>query len=92
LQIIGVLYVIEGATLGGQILRRIARDQLALEEHTGAGFLDIYGKATGMMWKAYLARLAAVDVPEERAQVIQAALDVFSCFEGWLDHAGVLQE
>lgn len=91
LQITGVLYVIEGATLGGQILRRIARDQLGLEEHTGASFLDVYGKATGVMWKAYLAHLAAVDLPEERAQVIQAALDVFSCFESWLEQAGVLQ-
>lgn len=91
LQSIGVLYVIEGATLGGQILRRNARDQLGLEENTGAAFLDVYGKATGVMWKAYLAHLAAVDLPEERAQVIQAALDVFSCFESWLEQAGVLQ-
>jgi heme oxygenase len=91
-QIIGVLYVIEGATLGGQILRRNARAQLGLEEHTGAAFLDVYGKATGVMWKAYLAHLALIDAAEERAQVIQAALDVFACFEGWLDQAGVLQQ
>ncbi len=90
-QIIGVLYVIEGATLGGQILRRNARDQLGLEEQTGAAFLDVYGKATGVMWKSYLAHLAAIDAPEERALVIQAALDVFACFEDWLDRSGVLQ-
>jgi heme oxygenase len=89
-QLLGAMYVIEGATLGGQILRRIAHDKLAIGEITGGGFLDVYGSATGRMWKGYLAELAHVVAPAERAQVVASALGTFACFEQWLAHSGVL--
>lgn len=90
-QLMGVMYVIEGATLGGQILRRIAHDKLAIDERTGGAFLDVYGSTTGRMWKAYLIQLSHVIEPAERAQVVSAALATFTCFEGWLDRSEVLQ-
>jgi heme oxygenase len=89
-QLMGTLYVIEGATLGGQILRRIARDKLAIHEGTGGKFLDVYGSETGRMWKAYLTELAQVVAPAERQQVVSSALGIFVCFERWLEHSGVL--
>ena len=89
-QVMGALYVIEGATLGGQILRRIAHDKLAVGEGTGGDFLDVYGSATGRMWKAYLAELSQIVVPDERKQVVSTALAIFVCFERWLEHSQVL--
>lgn len=89
-QLMGALYVIEGATLGGQVLRRLARDKLAIDETTGGKFLDVYGSATGRMWKAYLGQLAQVVAPAERQQVVSSALGIFVCFERWLEHSGVL--
>lgn len=91
-QVMGALYVIEGATLGGQILRRIAHDKLAVGEGTGGDFLDVYGSATGRMWKAYLAELSQVVEPDERKQVVSTALAIFACFERWLEHSQVLLE
>ncbi|MGV6393332.1 biliverdin-producing heme oxygenase [Pseudomonas caspiana] len=89
-QLMGALYVVEGATLGGQILRRIARDKLGIHEGTGGKFLDVYGSDTGRMWKAYLEQLAQVAAPAERHQVVSSALGIFVCFERWLEHSGVL--
>lgn len=89
-QVMGALYVIEGATLGGQILRRIAQDKLAVDASTGGRFLDVYGSATGRMWKAYLAALSQIDAPVEREQVVASALATFVCFERWLEHSRVL--
>ncbi len=46
---LGALYVIEGATLGGQIIRKHLRDRLGIEAATGAAFFTGYGEATRTM-------------------------------------------
>lgn len=88
---LGVLYVLEGATLGGQILRREIHKRLGLEEHSGAAFLNVYGNATGMRWKAFLAHLDSVpaDLDTTEATVL-AAQSTFACFEHWLEGQEVL--
>ena len=54
---LGFLYVLEGSSLGGRVIRRQAeRRGLSLE---GLGFLDPYGPATGEMWRRFLAVLCA---------------------------------
>ncbi|RMQ47214.1 Heme oxygenase [Pseudomonas cichorii] len=88
---LGVLYVLEGATLGGQVLRREIHKRLGLDEHTGAAFLNVYGSATGIRWKTFLAYLDSV--PDEAATLTsaaQAAQSTFACFEHWLDGQEVL--
>ncbi len=50
----GVMYVLEGATLGGQVLRREINKRLGLDEQSGTAFLDVYGALTGPRWKAFL--------------------------------------
>ncbi|MBX8522325.1 biliverdin-producing heme oxygenase [Pseudomonas cichorii] len=88
---LGVLYVLEGATLGGQILRREIHKRLGLDEYTGAAFLNVYGSATGMHWKAFLAFMDSVpaDAATTEAAVL-AAQSTFACFEHWLDGQEVL--
>lgn len=88
---LGVLYVLEGATLGGQVLRREMQARLGLDEHSGAAFLDVYGRHTGPRWKAYLNLLERQ--PVEPAFVQAAALaaeSTFFCFGQWLDRQEVL--
>lgn len=87
----GISYVMEGATLGGQVLRKIMAARLGIGADNGGEFLDVYGCDTGRLWKAFLARLADVDHADVNSQVVDAARATFSCFERWLDHAGVLQ-
>ncbi|MFJ2383094.1 biliverdin-producing heme oxygenase [Pseudomonas protegens] len=88
---LGALYVLEGATLGGQILRREMAQRLDLHGDNGGAFLDVYGAATGRRWKDFLDYLGRM--PEDasaRQQVVSAAQSTFTCFEHWLDSREVL--
>jgi heme oxygenase len=88
---LGVMYVLEGATLGGQLLRREVHSRLGLDEHSGARFLNVYGAATGPRWKAFLNHLhVAPHEPQALEAAAQAAQFTFSSFEQWLDAQGVL--
>ncbi|HWH85350.1 MAG TPA: biliverdin-producing heme oxygenase [Pseudomonas sp.] len=88
---LGVLYVLEGATLGGQILRREIAARLNLDADNGAAFLDIYGAATGRRWREFIEYLSNRPMDAtERAAVVSAAQTTFSCFEQWLERQEVL--
>ena len=58
-QVLGCLYVIEGATLGGQIISRHLETALGLGATSGASFFSGYGPQTGSRWKAFCAMLEA---------------------------------
>lgn len=88
---LGALYVLEGATLGGQVLRREMTQRLDVNADNGGAFLNIYGIETGRRWKDFLDYLG--DQPlDARAQqhAVDAARSTFSCFEQWLDSQEVL--
>ncbi|OJT49452.1 biliverdin-producing heme oxygenase [Pseudomonas moraviensis] len=88
---LGVLYVLEGATLGGQILRREIAARLNLDADNGAAFLDVYGAATGRRWREFIEYLSNRPMAaSERAAVVSAAQTTFSCFEQWLERQEVL--
>ena len=46
-QLLGCLYVVEGATLGGQIITRQLHTTLGLTASTGVSFFSGYGEHTG---------------------------------------------
>lgn len=88
---LGVMYVMEGSTLGGQVLKRAMTERLGLGPDDGTGFLDVYGTMTGSYWRAFLEQLGqAPSAPAEQAATVQAAIDTFCCFERWLERCGVL--
>ena len=88
---LGALYVLEGATLGGQVLRREMAQRLDVNANNGGAFLDVYGTETGRRWKDfldYLGHMPLDAVAKQRA--VEAARSTFSCFEQWLDSQEVL--
>lgn len=88
---LGVMYVLEGATLGGQLLRREVHARIGLDEQSGARFLDVYGAATGKRWKAFLNYLqVAPCAPPAIEAAALAARSTFARFEHWLDARKVL--
>ncbi|MEE1922631.1 biliverdin-producing heme oxygenase [Pseudomonas sp. 148P] len=88
---LGVLYVVEGATLGGQVLRREIQARLGLDASNGAAFLDVYGADTGRRWRAFLVHLCSRPLDAaECAVVVAAAQQTFRCFERWLESREVL--
>ena len=88
---LGALYVLEGATLGGQVLRREMAQRLGVAVDNGGAFLDVYGAETGRRWKDFLVYLGnlPLDMPAKQRAVI-AARSTFSGFEQWLDSQEVL--
>lgn len=88
---LGISYVLEGATLGGQILRRRVAEKLGLDASSGAAFLNVYGELTGRRWKDFLQYLDDRNLGEAQVfEVTRAAKATFSHFEHWLDSQKVL--
>ena len=88
--VLGVLYVLEGATLGGQSLRNGIDSRLGIDEQGGGRFFAVYGDSTLLMWRGFLACLYEMHEPQDRAQSVLAAEATFKAFEEWLDQCGVL--
>jgi heme oxygenase len=84
-QVLGCLYVIEGATLGGQIITRHLQANLDITPETGGAFFAGYGGETGARWQAFGAMITAV---AERVggedEIIGSANRTFETLELWL--------
>lgn len=88
---LGALYVLEGATLGGQVLRREMDARLGINAGNGGAFLNVYGAETGRRWKDFLDYLGRQPLSADaRRHAVIAARSTFSCFEQWLDSQEVL--
>jgi heme oxygenase len=92
---LGLLYVLEGSTLGGKIIRR----QVVAGGGTmiGLSFLDPYRERSGERWHAFLAVVAREISAEDRtaaADFVGAAVRGFENAKRWLcddaapDHCG----
>jgi len=67
---LGLMYVAEGSTLGGRVIRReVGRRGL---DFVGLGFLDPYGERSGERWRAFL---AVLEHHTAAAGVASAAID-----------------
>lgn len=84
-QLLGCLYVVEGATLGGQIISRHLHAHLGLTADTGAAFFSGYGARTGSHWKAFCNELSSLTVAQgSEDAVISSANETFATLDRWL--------
>ena len=90
LALLGSLYVLEGATLGGQILSRHFVTQFNLSCRQGCSFFAGYGSETGRRWRAFCELLNSYSSPDGDAVIVQSAIQTFRCFENWLREEGVI--
>jgi heme oxygenase len=85
---LGALYVLEGATLGGQIILRHLTRHFEGVAAGGFAFFRAYGEDVGPMWKAFgEALLRACPEPALAPRVVRGAQDTFNTFEAWLREA-----
>lgn len=85
---LGMLYVIEGSTLGGRELARRLDHLLPADSTAGRRFLSGHGARHGAMWREFCAALDRCgDTPERRADMIAAALAAFAAFGAWFGMA-----
>jgi heme oxygenase len=74
---LGCLYVLEGATLGGQVISRHLM-RLRIGPENGGRFFNGYGAKTGEMWKSFKARAADYCVTESQiAEAVRGAISTF---------------
>lgn len=89
-EVLGCLYVLEGATLGGRLITQHIHATLSITPTTGGGFFEGYGGDTGKMWNAmrHMLSTCAVDVASENAMVGNA-IATFACLRRWCDPTNV---
>lgn len=80
-QLLGAMYVVEGSTLGGQVItRQLAKANIPLRSYfTG------YGERTGMMWKAFCQLLTQAATPANEAELVESARLTFQHLDAWLN-------
>lgn len=71
--ILGYLYVLEGATLGGQIIAKRLHDRLGLTAQHGARYFNAYGPDTMKMWLAFCHLLNQANTLQEQHIMAAAA-------------------
>ena len=80
---LGGLYVLEGSSLGGQVLFRQAQARLGVTASHGGRFFHGHGARTGRLWREFLAVLAGVPAMGREADEVEAgARATFSRFIG----------
>jgi heme oxygenase len=82
----GGMYVLEGSTLGGQVITRHLNKALGLQGPDGVRFFSGHGKNTGPVWKNFVEMFAGFAVGSHKEdEVIAGAQIVFKGFSTWLN-------
>jgi heme oxygenase len=88
---LGAMYVVEGATLGGQFIKR-AVESLGFTPARGCAFFASYGDRVGEMWNAFREALSAyATTPQREVEIVRAATDTFNSLDRWLAAGEVTQ-
>ncbi|MCU0426479.1 MAG: biliverdin-producing heme oxygenase [Candidatus Kapabacteria bacterium] len=82
----GVMYVMEGSTLGGQIQSRQVQKMFGFDAENGAAYFSSYGANVGAMWKACCEAIVKVadDNLAKEDVIIASAQRTFAALEEWL--------
>lgn len=80
---LGSLYVMEGSTLGGQVINRALKDA-PWRPAQGLTYFDPYGVSTGAMWRGFKAWSGAHPAAADREGVTEGALKTFDLLQTWL--------
>jgi heme oxygenase len=89
-QAMGMMYVVEGSTLGGMVLYKHISKVLGLSASSGASYFYGYGQQTGSMWKRFVSAMAAYAVEHNcEEEMISAATQTFTNIDLWLSQAEI---
>jgi heme oxygenase (biliverdin-IX-beta and delta-forming) len=84
--VLGCMYVMEGATLGGRLITQHVQKTLGITPTTGGSFFEGYGEHTGKMWQIMRQLLVsgAYDIDTENA-IVANAITTFACLRRWCE-------
>lgn len=85
-RLLGALYVLEGSTLGGMVIRKRIAAALSLDEDE-IQYYTGYGRDTAARWAEFKSRMNALQLTQtERADVIDGANQTFELFAAMFRH------
>lgn len=83
---LGCSYVLEGATLGAQLIYRELSARLPEVMATACAYLRCYGAQTGARWRSFIGALEQGATEESaRRALVASACDTFQCLQRWLE-------
>ena len=83
---LGYLYVIEGSTLGSQIITHCIQNNLALSPELGLRYFYGYGPQTKWQWQTFCDMLKKFDNCESiKNDAVHTAVHTFILLDQWLD-------
>jgi heme oxygenase (biliverdin-IX-beta and delta-forming) len=82
---LGSLYVLEGSTLGSQVIARDLQQRIELNIAPAMQFFRGYGSRTGAMWRSFVSALDAAQLqPESVEAAHEGAAQTFDRLERWM--------
>lgn len=79
---LGAMYVAEGSTLGGMMMKKMWEKDPVIGEHSSFAFLGCYGTQTGPRWKSFLEVLeTTLSSPSEEEAAIASAQATFRFYQ-----------
>jgi heme oxygenase len=82
--LLGAMYVMEGSTLGGQLIARHVELVLGLTAGQGNAYFRGHNERTGQLWKEFCHALRTNVPDSETDAVIAAAKAMFGVFGSWM--------
>ncbi|WP_322906767.1 biliverdin-producing heme oxygenase [Paenibacillus campi] len=85
-RLIGCFYVIEGSTLGGQIITKQLMKFLPVEPEAGISYFNGYGQHTRDQWLSFRELvLKWGDSDPSRQEIVYSARDTFRLLQQWIN-------
>jgi heme oxygenase (biliverdin-IX-beta and delta-forming) len=82
--LLGAMYVMEGSTLGGQLIARQLQKTLHLSGGKGDAYFRGHGDQTGPMWREFCEVLKKRVTDEETELVVLSAKAMFATYGSWM--------
>ena len=85
-RIFGMRYVIEGSTLGSQVLSKHYKEKFYMSPDSGCFFFTGYGSETMKKWKEFQEEILAFSTQKifNEQEVIESAKETFAFLHQWL--------
>ncbi|MBP9887699.1 MAG: biliverdin-producing heme oxygenase [Leptospiraceae bacterium] len=87
LYLLGVMYVLEGSTLGGAILKELVLKNFNFQYDSGVLFLGHYKKQKLQNWEEFKARVNSLNLNQiEHSAILETAIDFFHKIQSIFQH------
>jgi heme oxygenase len=81
---LGICYVLEGSTMGGQIISRLLSNAMNVSPDKGFSFFNPYQAQTILRWEKFKSHLNAAAESLDQEKIIHAANSFFQSYNQWI--------